>query len=75
MDRLIQFRNRPGLFAVLTPQIADAIEDGQMKLFYTAQGPVVELISRARKPLAIYDPGHRIVFVAVDPDGNLVLDS
>jgi hypothetical protein len=72
---LLEFRNRPGLFAALTPEAANALTDGYMKLYWSdASGAQVETITRNRKPLNIYDPGFRLVFVALDQHGQLVTE-
>jgi hypothetical protein len=67
--------NRPGVFAVLHPQVAKAFREGYMKLFERGDQIVVETITRARKPLTYYDPEYRLVFFAIDQNGNLVTET
>jgi hypothetical protein len=79
MDRvgtLIALRNQPGRFAVLDGGAAQAIIDGQMKLYQTKYGTVeVETISRNRRDLNIYDPHYRVIFLAVEGEGRLVVET
>lgn len=70
---LIPIRNRPGFFAVVPREVAQALHDGQMRLYISSQGVVdVETITRNRRSLTIYDPHYRVVFVAVDQHGDLI---
>lgn len=56
-------RNRPGLYAIVTPEVAARIAQGHMKLFWSDQGTcVVETITRSRRPLVEFDPSVRYVF-------------
>jgi len=66
--------NRPGLFAVVRQETAKTIREGYMKVFERNGEVVVETITRARKPISAYDPCVRIVFFAIDQNGNLVTE-
>ncbi len=75
MDRLIPFRNRHGLFAVLTEQAAAKVTAGHLRLFFTPSGPIYENASRTRRPLTDLDDGVRVIFVATDLEGRLVFEN
>lgn len=72
---VLPIQNRPGMYAVLSPEAAQALKDGCMKLYFSPnRGAEVELITRTRKPLAIYDPQFRLIF-AVIHDGKLYMEA
>lgn len=71
---LVPIRNRPGWFAVLSPEAAETISRGYMKLFCTHGKIEVETVTRTRKSLSTVDSGFRVVFLAVDQHGNIVTD-
>ena len=66
--------NRPGVFAIVKPAVAQAFREGYMKIYERGGDIVVETITRARKPISAYDPCVRIVFFAIDQDGSLVTE-
>ena len=71
---MIPIRNRPGCFAVLCRPAALKIQQGYMNIFERGT-IVVETITKNRIPLTEFDPQVRYVMVAIDPNGNLVVDS
>lgn len=74
INPVIQVRGRPGYFVVLTPDAAEKITRGRMRLFWTdTQEVVVETANRSRRPLFLWDSGYRLVFCALDEKGNLVV--
>jgi hypothetical protein len=66
--------NRPGVFAVVTQRTAKTLREGYMKLFERKGDIVVETITRARRSLFSLDDSFRLVFFAIDQNGNLVTE-
>jgi len=72
---VIEVQNRPGMYAVLTKEAAQALKDGYMKLYYSdRRGAEVENIARTRKPLAVYDPHFRLIFAVIHA-GKLFMEA
>lgn len=68
IDSLVPVRNRPGLFAVVLPSVKQRITEADAKLYMTQTGVVVETLSRNRFTLRRWDPGYRVVCVAITGD-------